>query len=258
MNNISAFEDMWKEIILKAIKLCKNELDEEFKNRTNFNVVDLEKYKLQLENIYKRKRRWLKSEYLPNEEKPTLDFHKLSSIMCRSIIGIKPFVYDIQECENMFSEIVCSNEMSQFEKIQWQINNVYINYKLAFLVAEGIVFVDLLFWAQDKIDSIQKKENRDNQKDVDQYEDMLAIYKEFISLLTLQDYRLYKYKTSSLHDDFITSSIVALMKNDFLNRDFDYLQFSISMFQWQEYTKKQYLYDLLSKNNYNLKLSDIV
>ena len=47
------------------------------------------------------------------------------------------------------------------------------------------------------------------------------------------------------------------MKNDSLMRDFDYLQFSISMFQWQEYTKKQHLYDILRKKNFLFELADL-
>ena len=48
------------------------------------------------------------------------------------------------------------------------------------------------------------------------------------------------------------------MKNDYLRRDFDYLQFAISMFQWQQYTKKQHLYDILKQYDDNLNLSDFV
>ncbi len=257
-NDVSSFDSFWQKIVLKALSLCQQELDNEFAKQANFTVEDLEIYKNKLEKIYKRKREWLKSEYLPNEENPILDFHKLSSIMCRSIIGIKPFRYDIDEAEKIFAKISKDKQKSQIEKVNWQINNVYVNYKLAFLVAEGIIFIDLLFWAQKKINEIEDNYESDAiEANTDNVKNKLQVYRKFINLLNSQQ-RLYSYKASNTHDNFIISAIIALMKNDYLKRDFDYLQFSLSMFQWQEYTKKQNLYDILNNNSFNLTLADLV
>lgn len=259
MSDISAFENIWNNIISKSIEFCKAELDDNFKKYANVETVNLTEYKIQLEQIYKRKLQWLKKNYLPNEKNPTLDFHKLSSVMCRSMIGVKLFTYDISKSEKIFIEISSNKSLNQFDKIQWQINNVYINYKLAFLVAEGIVFVDLLYWTQNKIDSIKNKYDKDSiENNVNKSMTKLEIYKNLINVLNIKHNRLCNYKPSSSHDDFITSGIIALMKNDYLNRDFDYLQFSLSMFQWQEYTKKQYLSYLITEKSVDLTLSEIV
>lgn len=257
--NISAFDSMWEKVILHSISLCEKELDETFVEQAKVSIEDTTIYKNKLEKIYKRKREWLKSEYLPNEEKPILDFHKLSSVMCRSIIGVKPFRYDIDAAERCFLKVSKDKQLKQFEKVNWQINNVYVNYKLAFLVAEGIVFIDLLFWAQEKINYIKKNYNDDAiNSNIDNVKNKLQIYQQFIDLLNSQERRLYSYEASSTHDNFIISAVIALMKNDYLKRDFDYLQFSLSMFQWQEYTKKQHIYDLLNQNSFDLKLADLV
>ncbi len=259
MSDISAFESIWDDIILKSIKSCEADLDVNFKKNANVRKVDLTEYKIRLKQVFTRKRQWLKAEYLPNEKKPTLDFHKLSSVMCRSMVGVKLFTYDILESEKIFKKISSDKSMKQSDKVQWQINNVYINYKLAFLVAEGIVFADLLYWAQKKINFIRDNyDSTSSENNTDNPNVKLEIYSKLIDVLNEQKNRLYSYKTSSSHDDFVTSGIIALMKNDFLNRDFDYLQFSLSMFQWQEYTKKQHLYDLLTSYNVGLTLSELV
>lgn len=258
-NGTSAFDEIWDKIILPSIRKCLDELDIQFKSKARVSGCNLTKYKKSLEDIYKRKREWLKVEYLPNEDDPILDFHKLSSIMCRSIIGVKHFTYDIKLAEEFFEQISNDENISQSEKVKWQIDNVYVNYKLAFLVAEGIVYVDLLFWAQERINDLLCQYN---QEDIDSNKDnvsiKLKVYEEFIELLNTKQQRLYSYEVSDSHDNFTTSSIIALMKNDYLRRDFDYLQFAISMFQWQQYTKKQHLYDILKQYDDNLNLSDFV
>ena len=256
----SAFDNTWKKIILPSITKCREELDKDFAREAEACVVDLVEYKDKLEYIYKRKREWLKAEYLPNEENPILDFHKLSSIMCRCIVGIKPFSYNIDVAERFFSRIADNEEIEQCEKVAWQIDNVYVNYKLAFVVAEGMNFIDLLYWAQEKINQIKEQYSEEQiESNEENVSKKIDVYNEFIELLNEKQQRLYSYKTSESHDNFFTSAIIALMKNDYLKRDFDYLQFSLSMFQWQEYTKKQHLYDLLnSKQNNQLELSDLI
>lgn len=178
---------------------------------------------------------------MPNTKDAILDFHKLSAIMCRCIIGIKPFKFDLSIAERLFAEVQKRKDYSQKDKISWQVNNVYVNYKLALLVAEGMIYIDLLYWAQCKIDDLEKQCSSvdSSRKDNDNCKRELLIYKQIIKMLQSSCCRLCYYQESPSHDDFFTSSVIALMKNDYLERDFDYLQFSISMFQWEEYTKKQ-------------------
>lgn len=257
--NIPAFEDLWNEIILHSINLCFNQLDIAFKEQAQVTKCNLEEYKNNLENIYKRKREWLKLEYLPNENNPTLDFHKLASVLCRSMVGLKFFTFDIDTAEKLFCKISKSKKMSQSEKVAWQVDNVYVNYKLAFLVAEGVAYVDLLYWAQEKINNINfNYTDKDISTNIANVRIKLKIYEKFIYMLSTKKNRLYGYEKSEIHDNFYTSSVIALMKNDFLKRDFDYLQFAISVFQWQEYTKKQHLYDIINSNEYKLSISELV
>lgn len=258
-SDVSAFDRFWEHVILPSLQLCYSELDDQFKNRARVVLYNDNKYKTQLRELYINKREWLKREYLPNEQDPLLDFHKLSSIICRIMIGLKPFGFDSLIAQQICRDVSNSLDMTREEKVNWQINNAYINYKAAFLVAEGVVFVDLLFWAQQRINDIHEKYTEDQIKiNTDNIVEKMDVYNKFIYQLNLEKHRLYHYEPSCSHDDFFTSSIIALMKNDCLKRDFDYLQFSISMFQWQEYTKKQHLYDIILSNKYDISLSQLV
>jgi len=64
-----------------------------------------------------------------------------------------------------------------------------------------------------------------------------------------EEKKLVQYKKSINHDDYVTSMIVAFMKNDILLRDFDYLAIAASMFQWQVHTKHALFLEILSESD---------
>ena len=121
-----------------------------------------------------------------------------------------------------------------------------INYKLAFLVGEGVAFYDLFYWAQSRISSdadlLQRLEDEDTKKSIRQRKHLTE---EFCARLCNSEFGLKPYICSRTHDDFISSMIVSLMKTDCLMRDFDYLMFGTIMFQWQEYTKRYIFTELI-------------
>lgn len=257
MSETTGFDHIWDSVVKVAIKRCIQELDNKFSKKANVVTCDLDAYKEELRDLYREKREWLKKEYLPKEEEPILDFHKLSAIVCRCIIGSKPFSYDIKVANSIFRKVSNDENRNQQEKIKWEVDNIYVNYKLAFLVAEGIIFDDLLFWCQDNINKINECIEKNPNEEDGELKKKINIYGLLIGKL-VQEHGMYSYKTSSSHDDFFTSSVIALMKSDNLMRDFDYLGFSICMFQWQEYTKKQFLHEILTNDNSGLTLDDLV
>ena len=60
---------------------------------------------------------------------------------------------------------------------------------------------------------------------------------------------IYEYTGSDRHDGLVQSLIVALMKNGFLMRGFDYLFYSAMMYQLQEYTKSEISFEIFSLDN---------
>ena len=236
-----SFDDFWNRIVCRAIDLCIKELDPTFQAQAGVNTRKLTEYKAELELMYKQKRNWLKYEYLPEELIPSLDMHKLSSILCRCVIGNKFFSYDTSTVELLQAERKLNKNISHSEQISWEISNIYINYKLAFLVAEGIAFDDLLYWAQRRINQDTKRlksleEQAEDSTETEEIQKRLFYTNSFIQKLSKEG-KLRRYICGPTHDDFVSSIIVSLMKSDCLRRDYDYLSMSAIMFQWQEYTK---------------------
>lgn len=233
-----SFDDFWNRIIHRAIQFCTKEIDSDFSSRTNLRVRDIDDFRLELEKTYKEKRNWLKSEYLPEEIAPSLDFHKLSAVLCRCLIGNKFYTYDTSKAKLIQFERKKLSNLTHQDQLKWEINNLYVNYKLAFLVGEGVAFDDLLFWAQARIDEDRKSLDNLESTDIATIQTKIQITEAFIDRLINKEHSLKRYYCSSHHDDFNSSIIYSLMKSDSQMRDFDYLSFGIIMFQWQEYTKR--------------------
>lgn len=231
------FERFWSKVICPSIELCLEEIDDESKKYIGLTESDKIQYKSELEKLYQRKREWLKKEYLPLEgAEASLDFHKLGAIMCRCIIGNKYFKFSEHKANKLFLNITNSH-VSQKEKLQKEINSIYINYKLALYVSMGISYIDLLA----KVTNKEKKANSDERN-------VYSLFRKYL----LEHCSLFEYIESDRHDDLVSSLIVTLMKNDLLKRDFDYLAYSASMYQLQEYTKDEIFFAILSLNEIKL------
>lgn len=246
----SGFDKIWENAIVKAIDFCYEDMDQSFCERAKVVKRDYIEYKPQLRKLYHEKREWLKIKYLPHKDHPILDFHKLSAIICRCIIGIKPIFYDGNMADYLFN-VIQSQKISPSKKLAWQITNIYVNYRVAFLAAAGVAYDDLLSWAQETINFL--KEQRNGLTEIE--EEKLFIFGLFIEKM-ISGSALFLYQKSDKHDDFESSMIVSLMKNDILMRDFDYLSFAANMFQWQEYTKLMLFMNIINENKQKIKHYD--
>ena len=236
------FDYFWDEAILPSIQLAVNEMSLDFRIATSVSLQDTISYKTELESIYRRKREWLKQSYLPHDSEPCLDFHKLAAIICRSIIGLKPIKYDIDAVESVIEQQKFHNNLHD-EQIKWFVNNVYVNYKVAFLAAVGVVYANLVYWAY------TKQKNCSNKS-------VAEIYEAFAKLL-LEKGCLCSYVDPQSHENFENSMIIALMKNDLLQRDFDYLGFATNLYQLEYYTKLMLFQEALKGSVYTLENIDL-
>lgn len=264
-----SFDLIWMRVIEPAIITCKKEISNDFKNAANVRTRNLAEYKTQIAKMYREKRAWLKREYLPDEDSPSLDLHKLAGILCRCVIGYKFFGYDIAVANKIHKEkkyaektaaTSAEQQLRHMKLVQWEKDNPYVNYKLAFLIAEGIAFYDLLYWAQCGIDRDKdavKKDKSLKDQEIKQLDVRITLLEKLIDKLRCERC-LRCYTASRHHDGFIMSMIVALMKADYLQRDFDYLMFSALIFQWQEYTKEQILIELIQESTVGQSSAQII
>ena len=236
------FEYLWKEAIYPSIQVCLSEMSEDFYKLASVNCQDLRSYKANLENVYKKKREWLKRSYLPQNPEPYLDFHKLGAIVCRSIIGLKPVKYDISAVEKLILHQE-QRQTSHTAQIDWFIKNVYVNYRIALLSAVGLVYANLVHWA------LTKKEQCTD-------DGLVEVYNEFMNR-AVQQGTLCPYVSSQSHENFEDSMVIALMKSDLLQRDFDYLGFATNLYQWEYFTKLKIFCEILENSNYTLSDIDL-
>lgn len=224
MNVSEHFDDsLWPLVIKPAIENANKKIDPSFaeyvgSNCLFFNDKSEGEYKSQLSSLYERKREWLKKIYFgfaKPDDKKLLDMHKIAAIICRCIIGCKPFSFDVSKA-NEYKEANGKNE-----QLDWIIDNYFVNYKVAVNCAFAITMYDL-------IDKLGKEEKNDPIIDVP----------DIVQKLSKEGFDLYQaepFLLKSDHETYYKSMILDTAINDINKRDFDYLGFAASCFQLQQY-----------------------
>lgn len=223
MKNFSEHFDnsLWPKIIIKAIENAEKHIDNDFARYVQFEKINSVDYKKNLSSLYENKRDWLKRIYFGNfksDEERCLDMHKIAAIICRSIIGCKPFTFDVQKA----NEYKKTHNLDK--NLEWIIDNYYINYKVAINCAFAICLYDLF----DKLG----ESNTENRND------------KLISMFSNEGFDMYNTSIlKSEHETFYKSVIINLAINDSNKRDFDYLGFATMCYQLQqnEVLRRQFL-----------------
>lgn len=209
-NPNSMFDLFWDKFIYPIMENVFNDIDQEFKDACGlqFAYEDIDAYRKALRKTYREKREWLKEIYMPHSKSPVLDIHKLGAVICRSIIGNKPFSFNVLKAKNFVQ-----NKFSGTEKVQntdWFFSNIYANYKVAFYASIGAAYLNILYRCKvsNDVDSLNYF--------------MCNPYLKF-------------YTPNDSHEPFETSCMIALQKNDVLGRSFDYLGYAILIYQLEQY-----------------------
>lgn len=219
-----SFTFFWDTIILPTILAAEEDAEEEFKDFCNlqFACSNINEYKSELQQFYRDKREWLKGVYLPHDEHPILDIHKISAVLCRSMLAYKPFCFDFNAAEEYVLRKFSNNKDNH---IDWFVSNIYMNYKVAFYASVGLIYAEIL-------DSYSPNGDKSDAE----------AFQYFMNLGGL-----VFYKKSPTHDNYVNSCILALQKNDVLNRKFDYLSYAINMFQLEEFNRMYYQLQIKSE-----------
>lgn len=227
------FSYFWETLVLPTIKLVYDDVDSEFKNAVDFSYTyrDLGLYKKEVMAFYREKREWLKRVYLPHENHPRLDQHKIGALWCRTLLAYKPFYFNYKKAVKYVKKIFGdetenSGSAKSTDHSNWFVANLYANYKVAYLVSTGIVYFYLLY------DCKEKKEELDDYLKVGAFEFFQS------------NSGLIAPPAREGHSDFSSSCIIALEKNDINRRNFDYLTYAIMLYQLEYYNKIQYFLTL--------------
>lgn len=206
------FDFIWDQWIVPTINKVFNQMDPDFREQTNAQIRNLSDLKTRAGSYYYKKRREVKLQfYGVTSSTHMMDFHKLSAILCRTMIEYKVYDFDESVCEKIA-------KTKDSKDTDWLVHNALANFRLAFYVSIVFLYQSTLF--------ALSKENP----------------KMYILLKRQQRFLLYTDKTdhcpaSTSHESFENSIVLDLAKRDVNNRSFDYFMYSAVMYQLEEYNK---------------------
>lgn len=226
MNNegLTNFKQIFNNIISPIIDEIESEVDKNFKQDCQLKRKDLNIVCNQCEIFYQNKREELKRIFYGNkytnekldDDTFCLDLHKIGAIICYSLIKYKvfSFVFDRNKFDSLFDDSASKEEKTT----DWIINNVLVNYKLAFHFSVAFIYYKMIFDANNE-NNIKLCNKLEKQRG-------LSLYKE-------KEHSESKKK----HESFANSVILDLFKRDVKGRSFDYFMYATLLFQLEEYNK---------------------
>lgn len=235
-------------IIEPVIKNVYQNMDNTFIQNTrliNKHEKFHDSYVEKLCEIYEQKRDWLRDIYWGTQSKAFkddyVDMHKIAAVLCRALVIVKPFQFDLVKAEQEKENHCCSDQPLTSAALEWLVNNFLCNYKVAVDVALLITLYDFVDRLYDSYSNLQKS-------DID--ETTKKYYKSILETLN-EKCRLDCYDDPVLeqnHASFYHSLIYDIAMNDINNRNFDYLGFANICFQLQQYNILKIMYARCGKN----------
>ena len=202
-NNKSDYDIIYDQFVKPTIDACLNEIDDSnFKKQFSPVALQSNLYKKKFAKKFRECRRNLKDLFYGEDEHHFLNPTKLAAILCRTIIECKPIKFSN-------AAEIDYNSISKCD-YTWLANNLFINYKIAFLSSTSLIYAQILAEKTPDINS------------------------EFVRNGNLARYGVYD------GNSFQTNMIVNLARSALMGREFDDLSFALIMFQWHEYTLKYY------------------
>lgn len=211
VENLNNFNFIWDKWIVSTVKKVFAQMDDEFKTKCSARILDCAEIKEKAEDYFQKRRAQLKDDYYGRDggkenDDHRMDFHKLSAIICRTMVEHKTVTFSLDECEEYSLKI-------DPHDTNWLVRNSLINYRIAFLSSVVFLYNAMLFKYQDEAQINQKL--RDQRK--------LILYD------SAQDI--------GLHESFENYMVLDLAKRDINNRSFDYFMYAANMFQLEEYNR---------------------
>ena len=218
--DLQDFEYIWDKWITPLVNDIFKSADSDFAEKCNLQTRELSCIKKDACKYFCERREEVKRYYYgenfsPNEDpaKYLLDFHKLSAVLCRTLIEFKVFDFNKEKCYEFANEIDSQNT-------DWLIKNVLINFRLAFYASVVFLYHSMVFMYSKKNQPMYKmihEKLKENKK--------LNLY-----------FPLYSSNYRN-HESFENCMILDLAKRDLNSRSFDFLLYSTVMYQLEEYNK---------------------
>lgn len=207
------FAEMWKHVQL-ASAAAMEECDALFRDDCTLHVRSGAKAKAAVEKVYRELRDTLREEcYYDKTQKNMLDGRKMGAIMCNALMKEKIFVFDearAMELSQQKQKEYGDTPEGKLKFNRWIVNNLFINYKVAYLFSVGLV-----------LETAKEKLLRED------------------ASLGLQWNRqgwMIAYPEEEGMDSFNVSMVLGLGKADLGEREFDMFMYALQLYQMEQYT----------------------
>lgn len=221
-SELSNFQYIWKEWITPLIDDIFEQIDVDFVKQTNLKKRDLKSLGKAAEKFFLKKRHLLKIEYYGNNYKADesvtrlMDFHKLSAVLCRTLVEYKVFEFDINACWYIAQSKEATNT-------DWLVKNALVNYRVAFFASVVFLYQSMLYL---------------------NYESNVRIFEGLKERKKLDLYSHVKDSTlNRVHESFENCMVLNIAKRNINGRSFDLLTYASLMYQLEEYNKVLILND---------------
>ena len=140
VEDLTNFEFIWEKWVEHVADKLQAKMDEEFCKKCKVKKRDLTAIKDEAEAYFKERRKELKLTFYgeapkddTDRKRRKMDFHKLSALLCRTLMEFKVFEFDIDACEEMIKTI-------RKTETDWLVSNALINFRVAFYVSVNFLY----------------------------------------------------------------------------------------------------------------------
>lgn len=228
-----SFNSIWTMVIQPVLRAVQAECDPYFVERCGLKACSSPIWKEKLYAEYLDFRDQLKNVcYGPSNQREAeelLDGRKIAAVLCGALIREKGFMFDSGQA----SAITLEKAKELKEKYGkdkgsvllnlWAVQNIYINYKLAYYASLQMVYLTLMH------DLLNKAKNEKNAATVRAVANQLATALNTVG-------HLYSYPQPDKGDGFDVNIIIGLARTDIARRDLDTFLFAMHLYQLEEHT----------------------
>lgn len=204
------YTQIWEKIIKNVLDVVSEECDDDFVKECALEVKQIENWKNALELKYRSFRRELKKIcYGDSKDCALLDGRKIAAIFCRALIEEKAYTFDTEKAYKLMSSKKVSLTPVKFNR--WAVDNIYINYKVAYYVSLQLVYLTLLH-------------------------DLISTKRGELAKSLNEVGHLYRYPYPFNSDSFDVNIIIGLARMDLAGEYLDMFLFAMQLYQIEMYT----------------------
>lgn len=207
------FAEMWKHVQLVR-DAALEECDVLFRDGCALRARSDDKVRKAVEKEYRELRDTLKKEcYFDKTQKNMLDGRKMGAIMCNALLKEKVFVFDeirAKELTRQKQKEYGNKPEERLKFNKWIANNLFINYKVAYLFSVGLVLQTAKEKLLNENAALGLRLNRQG---------WMTAYPEEIGV-----------------DSFNVCMVLGLGKADLAEREFDMFLYALQLYQMEQYT----------------------